>query len=146
MKASEFWAWVLMAATAMVIAIAFVIYSYPLGILITLIVFSLAVIIAFLGLDGEVRKMTNGNDFERGRLSAWRRIYLEAITQMGDNDSDGIAAALITERNQAIQALMILCDEFGDLDWDDSYNLSEIISNHLGDHLYNTKSRGIIYE
>jgi hypothetical protein len=53
--------------------------------------------------------------------------------ELGENGRD--QAAWLIERQQAIAALLHLCKEHGDTDWDDSLNLADVIDNHLGRHL-----------
>jgi len=35
------------------------------------------------------------------------------------------------EREQVVGMLENVCERFGDLDWDSSYNLSDVIEKHL---------------
>jgi multisubunit Na+/H+ antiporter MnhB subunit len=55
MRRSEIAAWAIMVIASLSICISFIIHTYPLGIFVALIVFSIALVIVFIGIDEEVR-------------------------------------------------------------------------------------------
>lgn len=72
-----------------------------------------------------------------------RRAYLsmlnECLRQLDYDDPVRENAALIAEREQAIQMLRQVCERFGDNDWDPDLNLEDIIAKHLWNHLENDR-------
>jgi hypothetical protein len=71
----------------------------------------------------------------RGNRAAWLRMLRECLRQLGIDDPDAGRARWIQERQDSIAALRMLCDDFGDNEWEDSLYLSDVIEKHLGDHL-----------
>jgi len=55
MRRCETVAWCIMAITSAAIGIAFMVHTYPLGIFAALVVFSISLVIAAIGIDQEVR-------------------------------------------------------------------------------------------
>ena len=72
--------------------------------------------------------------FRAGYVTAWTRILNEAYQRIPTADRDKVA--LVTERAGAIAALRSLCKHFGDNDWPDELELSDIIEKHLARYLY----------
>lgn len=66
--------------------------------------------------------------------SHYRRMLSEAIHGLGYKDAE--LGSLVSERDYAIASLREICGEFGDNDWPDNLDLSDIIQKHLGNHLF----------
>lgn len=75
--------------------------------------------------------------YERGSRMAHRLIMQQCISRLGYDvgDSDMRVARLLDERDEAIQALREVCEEFGDNDWPNDLSLADIIEKHLGRNL-----------
>jgi hypothetical protein len=71
----------------------------------------------------------------RGNRAAWLRMLGECLRQLGIDDPEAGRARWIQEREDSIAALRMLCDDFGDNEWEDSLYLADVIEKHLGDHL-----------
>jgi len=80
-------------------------------------------------------KEKEDNAFRAGYVAAWTRILHEACQRVPAASRDQVA--LVTERAGAIAALRSLCERFGDNDWPDELELSDIIEKHLARYLYN---------
>ncbi|MCP4990908.1 MAG: hypothetical protein GY928_34155 [Colwellia sp.] len=69
-------------------------------------------------------------------------VLLECIKRIGyegdkGNNPSYMLAHLVMEREMAITELKEVCEHHGDLDWDKSLALPDIIKHHLAAHLYN---------
>jgi len=71
--------------------------------------------------------------YAEGSKAAWQQILNLSMRALGSKM--GSAEELTTERASAIATLRDLCEEFGDNDWPDTLNLSDIIDKHLGRYL-----------
>ena len=69
--------------------------------------------------------------YSRGERAALRSIMSECARKLGYDDPLRRAAALISEREQAIVTLRKVCEEYGDNDWSDDAHLADIIEKHL---------------
>lgn len=71
-----------------------------------------------------------------GRRSAWRSLLGQCLKQLGyDDDPEAARVRWICEREDAISQLRMLCDDFGDNDWDERLHLADVIAKHLANHL-----------
>lgn len=77
--------------------------------------------------------MTEEQAYTEGSRAAWRKILLEALTNLGIEERDKHDWAL--ERAEAIAALRRICAEHGDNDWNEDLSLADIIEKHLSRHL-----------
>jgi hypothetical protein len=73
--------------------------------------------------------------YVEGSRIAWRRILMEAIKNLGRDTPEWTEKRWLLEREEAISTLRRVCREFGDNDWPDDLNLSDIVEKHLTDHL-----------
>lgn len=73
--------------------------------------------------------------YEAGSRMAWLHMLGAVIRGLGRDPPEWSAARLIAERELAIITLRSLCVEFGDNDWSDDLNLSDIIEKHLMRHI-----------
>jgi hypothetical protein len=75
--------------------------------------------------------------YTRGQRDLLLRKLSEILRELGyeHSDVDISKEVMIKERESTIQALRIVCDDFGDNDWDEQCDLSSVIINHLGKHL-----------
>ena len=81
--------------------------------------------------------MMNTEDaYIEGTRHVWRRLLQEACQHLGVDDAGAGQARWLLEREEARARLRELCAEFGDLDWDDSLHLADVIDKHLGKHLH----------
>jgi hypothetical protein len=71
----------------------------------------------------------------RGNRAAWLRMLGECLRQLGIDDPDAGRIRWVEERQDAVAALRMLCDDFGDNEWEDNLYLADVIEKHLGDHL-----------
>lgn len=71
--------------------------------------------------------------YEMGCKTAWLGLLRQAMRELGDETPS--EAKLVAERAAAIATLRSVCSEYGDNDWDDDLNLSDIIDKHLRRHL-----------
>lgn len=74
-------------------------------------------------------------DYERGSRAAWSSMLAECLRHLGYDGTEGQRIAWISEREQAIAALRMVCDDWGDNDWPDDLHLADIIEKHLHDPL-----------
>jgi hypothetical protein len=70
----------------------------------------------------------------QGNRAAWKRIFDMAASEL-HKDGELDAAALSSERMEAIIALRDICEQHGDNDWPDNLHLADIIEKHLHRHL-----------
>ncbi len=75
--------------------------------------------------------------YMRGQRDLLLRKLSEILRELGyeHSDVDVSKEGMIKEREATIQALRIVCDDFGDNDWDEQCDLPSVIINHLGKHL-----------
>lgn len=79
------------------------------------------------------------SSYEQGNRAAWLNMLSQCLLHLGYKDSPEAAqTAWISEREQAIARLRILCDDFGDNDWDTDLHLADVIDKHLGKYLEET--------
>ena len=71
--------------------------------------------------------------YSAGSAMAWRSLLAECLINLSDDERD--QHSWLKERTDCIVLLRSLCAEFGDNDWPDDLYLSDIIDNHLADHL-----------
>lgn len=83
----------------------------------------------------------------RGQRGVYRSLLSTALRGLDVDDApDDLAVAqLRIARLEAHLAdarvqLRMLCDDFGDNDWEDDDHLGDVIDKHLGKHLYETAS------
>jgi hypothetical protein len=74
--------------------------------------------------------------FIRGERMAYRLMLRECLRGLGYDNSEANKANWVVEREGAIETLRQLCKSFGDNDWPDTLNLSDIIDKHLAKYLY----------
>jgi hypothetical protein len=72
----------------------------------------------------------------RGGRMAWTLMLQECLKHLGYDDPESMKAGWIIEREATVMTLRELCDDFGDNDWRDNLNLSDVIEKHLAKHLY----------
>lgn len=77
----------------------------------------------------------NDESFYKGFKAAWVSILAEALQKLGYRYEETNRYGWILEREAAILQLRELCEKFGNNDWDDTLNLSDIIEKHLGYYL-----------
>lgn len=71
-----------------------------------------------------------------GNRAAWVSLLRQAISELAYvDDPDAMKARWILEREAAVAQLRILCDDFGDNDWEPNLSLADVIEKHLGRHL-----------
>ena len=63
----------------------------------------------------------------------------ECCDELGYDNLVAQSARWIKEREDIIAQLRILCEEFGDNDWDETCHLGDVIDKHLGRHLLEGK-------
>ena len=73
--------------------------------------------------------------FLQGNQAAWRQILYHCLPHLNDTLEKSYSQ-IVLERSEAIQSLRNICQDFGDLDWDNNLHLADIINKHLGKHLY----------
>lgn len=71
---------------------------------------------------------------ERSAATAMMRSLLDDLRIDQGTDLERLAR-LVVEREEAIAALRSLCRAHGDLDWEPSLHLADILDKHLGKHL-----------
>jgi protein-disulfide isomerase-like protein with CxxC motif len=73
-----------------------------------------------------------------GRRRAYLAILQECLQSLGIDDVDAGRASWVIERQETVAKLRELCDEYGDLDWDDDLNLADVLAKHLAPYLGET--------
>ena len=71
-----------------------------------------------------------------GNRAAWSSMLRECCKELGSTDLEADKARWLVEREEVIKTLRRACDEFGDNDWDETLDLSDVIEKHLTRHLY----------
>jgi hypothetical protein len=74
----------------------------------------------------------------QGSRAAWTQMLRACINNLGYSSSTN--EDWIIEREGVISSLRILCQAFGDDDWDDTLDLQDIIEKHLADYLFAGKN------
>jgi hypothetical protein len=80
-------------------------------------------------------------DYDRGERAAWATMLRECCKHLGYESAEAQKAAWIQEREELVATLRLVCDHYGDNDWPDSLNLSDVIEKHLVRHLPNTQTQ-----
>ena len=77
--------------------------------------------------------MINEEDYEKGYRAALASIIQRCYHGLGypDKDKEIQLATLIVEREEAIAALRIVCERYGDNAWNEQLNLADIIVKHI---------------
>lgn len=76
--------------------------------------------------------MTDQEIMEQGEKAAYLNMMRTCCRELGyREDVDVTGAQLIIERTVVIQVLRGICADFGDNDWADNLNMSDIINKHL---------------
>jgi hypothetical protein len=79
--------------------------------------------------------------YERGRRAGVLLVLQQCLLDLGrpvsndPSDLQVVAGQLIAEREEALALLRQVCAEYGDNDWPDDLNLSDVIKKHLWRHL-----------
>jgi len=71
------------------------------------------------------------NSYMQGSAMAWRHMLKECCRQLGYDDPEAQKSSWISEREEAISALRNICSDYGDNDWENNSNLSDVIEKHL---------------
>lgn len=71
--------------------------------------------------------------WESGRASVFRELLRMASVEL--NPGGRTIESYIEERTDFVTALRTVCAEYGDNDWEDDLNLSDILEKHLLRHL-----------
>ena len=71
--------------------------------------------------------------YMEGSRAAWQQLYDLAARRLGYENMP--VAVLASARERAVVALRAVCREYGDNDWPDDLDLSDIIDKHLHRHL-----------
>ncbi len=74
-------------------------------------------------------------DYELGSRRAWLFMLAECLRNLGYESSEAKAAAWVKERAEIVQVLRRVCEEYGDNEWPEHLNLSDVIEKHLWRHL-----------
>jgi len=69
--------------------------------------------------------------YTEGSRLAWTTMLRECIRHLGYENPDVKKIGWIVEREEAIRELRQICEEFGDLDWENDLHLSDIIAKHI---------------
>ncbi len=69
----------------------------------------------------------------QGEKAAWRRVLGHAIHGLM---SEGDADRWRLERADVVAMLRIVCEDFGDNEWEDNLHLADVIDKHLARHLH----------
>lgn len=80
---------------------------------------------------------TADKNYALGSRAAWLTMMLTCLRELGYDDTEAQKVAWIVEREAAIQTLRSACEEFGDNDWTERLNLSDIIEKHLVRYIEN---------
>jgi hypothetical protein len=73
----------------------------------------------------------------QGEKMAWSMMAQQCIRNLQCDSEIKTTLGYLRERNEAINRLRELCQDFGDNDWEDDLHLADIIEKHLGRPLYN---------
>ena len=75
--------------------------------------------------------------YVQGERSVWNRLLDECLHHLDYGDDPKLkAVAWIKEREEIVAQLRILCDDFGDNDWEPDCHLGDVIANNLGKYLH----------
>lgn len=79
----------------------------------------------------------NEKDYLAGKKRVWLDLLRSCLSGLGyGEDVVAESAKWIVEREEIIQQLRELCEEYGDNDWPDDLHLGDVIEKHLANHLY----------
>jgi hypothetical protein len=67
--------------------------------------------------------------YVQGQRRAFLSVLQTCMRELGQEDRE--KAVLVSEREEAISMLRMVCEEFGDNDWPDNLHLVDIIEKHL---------------
>jgi hypothetical protein len=80
----------------------------------------------------------------QGSKWAYTNILMKCLKNLGINEpSEAKRLVWIEERQDAIEILRDLCNEFGDNDWSDDLYLQDIIEKHLAKHLWASAQQAV---
>jgi hypothetical protein len=85
--------------------------------------------------DEEMESVNRDEWFRSGVRHAWLDVIKTALSHIPGHEDEAKFDWMI-ERQEAIEKLRELCDEFGDNDWPDELHLADVIEKHLAGHLY----------
>lgn len=71
-----------------------------------------------------------------GQRQVWRKLFAQCVHELGLKGDELKVAMLLKELEDTRASLRILCEDFGDNDWDDSLHLADVVDKHLGRHLH----------
>ena len=74
-----------------------------------------------------------------GNRAAWVRMLSECLRELGYDSGEAGAHRYILEREAALAQLRMLCEYFGDNEWDETLHLADVIDKHLGRHLHDSE-------
>ena len=77
--------------------------------------------------------------YKIGSRATATRILSSCLVELGYDDITADSARWIIERERVIIQLRIICERFGDNDWDEKLHLADVIDKHLGRHLFGKK-------
>ncbi len=60
----------------------------------------------------------------------------ECCAELGYDNLVAASAKFILEREAIVAQLRLLCEDYGDNDWDETCHLGDVIDKHLGRHLH----------
>ena len=73
----------------------------------------------------------------QGRRAAVQHFLNVSLNELGYTDpAEADRIRWISEREDLIAQLRILCRDFGDNEWDEKLSLADVIDKHLGKHLH----------
>ncbi len=78
--------------------------------------------------------------YELGLRQAYGNVLRESLRHLGYGKTPEQCASWIAEREEAISQLRTLCEHYGDNDWTEDLNLSDIIEKHLARHLWSREN------
>jgi len=83
--------------------------------------------------------------WSRGNRAAWASMLQTSLGHLCINDGEDPSvrvARLELERERAVAALRMACDDFGDNDWETDLCLADVIDKHLVSHLQEGRGAG----
>lgn len=73
--------------------------------------------------------------YRQGRKSAFWSMLCKCADEAGIEDAVTLLAKAEVERSNAVDALRVVCEQFGDNDWRNEEPLADVIERHLLRHL-----------